>query len=133
MMLNRGRHGTDRVLARATVELMTTDQLTQEQEAASPFYPGFWDANGWGFGVCVTTRPAGVAASPGSYGWVSGFGTSWHDDPREDMVAILRIQRLMTGPASTDINADFLTLAYQAIDDRGPRSPSTRTMRNCRR
>jgi CubicO group peptidase (beta-lactamase class C family) len=117
MMLNRGRHGTDRVLARATVELMTTDQLTQEQKAASPFYPGFWDANGWGFGVCVTTRRAGIAASPGSYGWVGGFGTSWHDDPREDMVAILLIQRLMTGPASTDINADFLTLAYQAIDD----------------
>jgi hypothetical protein len=33
------------------------------------------------------------------------------------MVAILLIQRLMTSPITGDINADFWTLAYQAIDD----------------
>lgn len=37
--------------------------------------------------------------------------------PHEDMVAILLIQRLVTSPNSGDINADFWTLAYQAIDD----------------
>ena len=35
----------------------------------------------------------------------------------EDMVAILLIQRLMTSPVSGDINSDFWTLVYQAIDD----------------
>jgi CubicO group peptidase (beta-lactamase class C family) len=117
MMLNRGRHGADRILARPTVELMTTDQLTTEQKAASPFFPGFWDNNGWGFGVAVTTRRDGVAASPGSYGWVGGFSTSWWSDPYEDMVGILLTQRLMTGPSDADVVADFRTLAYQAIDD----------------
>src|SRR5216683_2644140 len=77
MMLQQGRHGAERILARPTVELMTTDHLTPAQKAASPFFPGFWDKTGWGFGVSVTTRRDGLAPSPGSYGWMGGFGTSW--------------------------------------------------------
>ncbi len=48
MMLSRGRYGKERMLARPTVELMTTDQLTPEQKAASPFFPGIWGGHGWG-------------------------------------------------------------------------------------
>lgn len=117
MMLNRGRHGMHRILARPTVELMTTDQITPEQKAASPFSPGFWDNDGWGFGVCVTTRRDSVGPSLGSYGWVGGFGTVWFNDPREDLVGILLFQRMMTSPNPESISSDFWTLAYQAIDD----------------
>lgn len=116
MMLNFGRHDTDRILARPTVELMATDQLTEKQKAASPFFRGFWDSRGWGFGVSMITRRDGIAAVPGRFGWDGGFGTSWYCDPREHMVAILMIQRL-GNPFLDDINADFWTLAYQAIDD----------------
>jgi CubicO group peptidase (beta-lactamase class C family) len=35
MMLNKGRHGREQILSRATVELMTADQLTPEQRAGS--------------------------------------------------------------------------------------------------
>ncbi len=117
MMLNRGRHGARRILARPTVEVMTTDQLSEEQKAASPFFPGFWSSRGWGFGLSVITRRDGLAPSPGSFGWDGGFITSCYADPREDMVAILLIQRLMTSPAPLDFYTDFWTLAYQAIDD----------------
>ena len=117
MMLRHGRHGSERILARPTVELMTTDHITSEQKAASPFFPGFWDSRGWGFGLAVTTRRDGIASVPGRFGWDGGLGTTWRSDPREDLVAILLIQRQMTAPDSTDINEDFLTLAYQAIDD----------------
>ena len=116
MMLNGGRHGADRILARPTVEVMTTDQLTTAQKAASPFFPGFWDNRGWGFGVSMITRRDGIAAVPGRYGWDGGFGTSWCSDPHEDLVAILMIQRLYDLIVA-NLNADFLTLAYQAIDD----------------
>ncbi len=116
MMLNRGRYGPHRILARPTVELMTSDHLTSDQKAASPFFPGFWDSRGWGFGVAVITRRDGLAG-PGCYGWMGGFGTTWHSDPEEDFMAILLIQRLMGGPDATDVNDDFLTLAYAAIDD----------------
>jgi CubicO group peptidase (beta-lactamase class C family) len=116
MMLNGGRHGPDRILARPTVEVMTTDQLTPAQKAASPFFPGFWDNRGWGLGVSMITRRDDVAAVPGRYGRDGGFGTSWDSDPHEDMVAILMLQRLYD-PIVATINADFWTLAYQAIDD----------------
>ncbi len=116
MMLRGGRHGAQRILARPTVEVMTTDQVTQAQKAASPFVPGFWDNRGWGFGVSMTTRRDSIAASPGRYGWDGGFGTSWWCDPREDLVAILLTQRLFD-PVIDGIFADFATLVYQAIDD----------------
>jgi CubicO group peptidase (beta-lactamase class C family) len=117
MLLNWGRHGAQRILSRPSVELMTSDQLSAQQKADSPFYPGFWDSLGWGFGMAVTTRRGSIGESPGSYGWHGGYGTSWSNDPREDMVAVLMVQRLFTSPASRDINDDFFTLAYQAIDD----------------
>ena len=92
------------------------DQITAEQKAASPFFPGFWDRHGWGFGVSMITRRDGVAAVPGRYGWDGGFGTSWNSDPHEDMVGVLMMQRLFD-PVVADIHGDFWTLAYQAIDD----------------
>ena len=117
MMLNPGRHGGHRILSRTSVELMTTDHLSAQQKAISPFFPGFWETNGWGFGVAVTTKRESISASPGSYGWDGGYGTSWRTDPRENMVTILLTQRLLSGPDSLDVNRDFETLAHQAIDD----------------
>ncbi len=42
MMLNQGSYGRERILSRPSVELMTTDHITPEQKAASPFFPNFW-------------------------------------------------------------------------------------------
>ena len=58
MMLGHGEgpDGNARILARPTVTLMMTDQITSEQKAASPFFPGFWDNKGWGLGAAVTIR-----------------------------------------------------------------------------
>ncbi|HXA23966.1 MAG TPA: serine hydrolase domain-containing protein [Acetobacteraceae bacterium] len=117
MMLRGGRHGTNRILTRPSIELMTTDHLTPAQKAASPFFPGFWDTNGWGFGVAVSTTPGGLGPEPGSYGWIGGFTTAWRSAPAEDVVAILLTQRLMSGPALPAVIADFWTHAHQAIDD----------------
>ena len=117
MMLRGGVHGTDRILARQTVELMTTDHLTAAQKAASPFFPGFWDTNGWGFGVAVATAQDDLGLKPGSYGWVGGFTTAWRNAPAEDVVGIVLTQRLMSDPALPSVIADFWTHAHQAIDD----------------
>jgi CubicO group peptidase (beta-lactamase class C family) len=116
MLLANGRHGSARVLSRASVELMTMDHLTPAQKAASGFFPGLFDAQGWGYGVGVATRRTDLATTPGRYGWDGGWGTSWNNDPREDMGAILLTQRVgFPGPTRT--YGDFWTLAYQAIDD----------------
>jgi CubicO group peptidase (beta-lactamase class C family) len=96
---------------------MTTDQITPEQKAASEFFPGFWDARGWGFGLSVITRRTQLGGNPGRFGWDGGYGTSAYMDPSEDMVAILMTQRLWDSPRGPDVAADFWTSVYQAIDD----------------
>ena len=116
MMLDKGRHGSVRILSRPSVEAMTTDQLTAEQKAVSGFFPGYWDNLGWGFGMAIVTKRDGVAAVPGRYGWDGGYGTSWSSDPREDMVAVLMTQRAGF-PLFSKVHLDFWTSVYQAIDD----------------
>src|SRR6266571_1985961 len=117
MMLSQGKHGSERILSRLSVELMTTDQLTPEQKAASSLVPGFFDSHGWGFGVSVITKRDDIAAVHGRYGWDGGLGTSWYSDPREEMVTILMTQRAWTSPSPPNVCLDFWTSAYQAIDD----------------
>ena len=117
MMLDKGLVGRDRILSRPSVELMTTDQITPEQKAASPFFPGFWDSRGWGFGMSVFTKRDALENVPGRFGWDGGYGTSGYSDPQEDMVGILMTQRALDSPAAPSTYSDFWTSAYQAIDD----------------
>jgi CubicO group peptidase (beta-lactamase class C family) len=93
---------------------MTTDQIPPEQKAISPFFPGFWDNRGWGFGVSMVTRRDDVASSPGRYGWDGGYGTSWSADSSEDLTAILMTQVL---GFPSGIYEDFWTSVYQTLDD----------------
>ncbi len=117
MMLNHGKHGSERILSRLSVETMTTDQLTPEQKAVSGLVSGFFDSHGWGFGMSVVTKRDDVASVPGRYGWDGGMGTSWYSDPREEMVTILMTQQSWTSPSPPNVCRDFWTLAYQAVDD----------------
>lgn len=115
MMLSQGKYGNERILSRLSVELMTTDQLTPEQKAVSGLFPGFFDSQGWGFGVSVVTKRDDIAAVPGRYGWDGGMGTSWYCDPRENMITLLMTPCFLASPNPP--NVTFWTLAYQAIDD----------------
>ncbi|SRR6266568_1711826 len=117
MLLDDGRHGSERILSRPSVELMTADHLTTEQKMASSLVPGFWDTHGWGFGMSVVTRGDAPEGSVGTFGWDGGMGTVWHSDPREDMVAILMTQAGWTSPSPPAVCLDFWTCAYAAIDD----------------
>jgi CubicO group peptidase (beta-lactamase class C family) len=117
MMLEQGRHGSERILSRPSVETMSTDHLTPEQKAMSGLVPGYFGSHGWGFGVSVVTRREDIGGSIGRFGWDGGLGTSWYSDPREDMVGILLTQRAWTSPNPPDVCRDFWTLAYRAIDD----------------
>lgn len=116
MMLDFGAHDSARLLARPTVEVMTADHITEGQKAISPFFPGFWDNHGYGFGISTITRRDGVSMVPGRFGWDGGFGTTWSSDPQEGLVTILLLQR-MFDETVINLHADFYTLAYQAIDD----------------
>lgn len=91
-MLNRGRHGHERILSRPSVELMATDQLKPQQKAASSFFENFWDSRGWGLGVSIVT-------------------------PREDMVGVFMSQCRPGALQLPAVVRDFWTSAYRAIDD----------------
>ncbi|WP_028349197.1 serine hydrolase domain-containing protein [Bradyrhizobium murdochi] len=115
MLLNGGRLGSERILSRPSVELMTSDQLTSEQKQGSELF--FGDNSGWGFGVSVFTRRDDLAHTPGRFGWYGGYGTSWYSDPSEGLTGIALTQRMLESPQSPRVMTDFWTSAYQAIDD----------------
>ena len=116
MILNNGAYGRERILSRPSIELMTTDHLTPEQKAASPFFPHFWDARGWGLGWSTTARRYDMTGG-GRFGWDGAYGTSFYVDPSEDIVGILMTQRSPDVLAIPAVILDFWTSIYQAIDD----------------
>lgn len=113
MLLGKGRLGGKRILSRASVELMTTDQLTDEQKASAPMF--FNGNSGWGFGLSVALRRDNLWMTPGRFGWDGGYGTSAYADPENDLAGILLSQRLMDSPQAPAHYADFWTSAYQAV------------------
>ncbi len=115
MMLNGGRLGSERILSRPSVELMTTDQLAPEHKLGSELF--FGDNRGWGLGLSVFMRRDNLCTAPGRFGWDGGYGTSWYSDPTEQLTGILLTQRMMDSPQPPAVMSDFWTLAYQAIDD----------------
>ena len=114
MMLNKGRHGRERVLSRATVELMTTDQLTPQQREGAEIF--FSSNRSWGFGMAVETKRDNLFRTPGRFGWDGGFGTSAYVDPAERLIGILFTQRMMESPEPPPVFNDFWTLAYGAME-----------------
>ncbi len=116
MLLDKGLYSSGRLLSRPSVELMTTDQLTPAQKATTGTESLILAGYGWGFGVSVVTR-RDTFASVGAFGWNGGLGTLWSTDPQEQMVAILMTPCVWTSASPPDICLDFLTSAYQAIDD----------------
>jgi CubicO group peptidase (beta-lactamase class C family) len=110
-------HGGRPLLSRPSVEAMTTDQLTPAQKAVSGFFPGDFDARGWGFGVGMVTRRESPSGPVGQYGWDGGLGSIWRNDPTEGMVSILLTNAAWTSPRPPDIAGDFLTGAYASITD----------------
>lgn len=68
-------------------ELLTSDQVPAVAKGPDSFFPGFWDGNGWGFGVAVKAE----GPHRGRYGWSGGLGTDFFVDP-DGRVAILLAQ-----------------------------------------
>lgn len=110
MLLAGGAHDGGRVVSRPSVEAMTTNQVDATQVDPT-------GALGWGFGVGVQVRRTGIARSAGSYGWDGGLGTTWADDPAEDLVGVLLTNQAWTSPVPPAVARDFWTCAYAAIED----------------
>ncbi|MFD9216870.1 serine hydrolase domain-containing protein [Streptomyces sp. NPDC059544] len=124
MLLNGGMHGSERILSRPAVQLMTTNRLTPEQNAARNATAtdnvhvsfGQGQHGGWGFGMAVRTY-RGDYAPIGQFGWDGGSGTSTYADPHHRITGILLTQIGASVPDPVRLMHDFWTSLYQAVED----------------
>jgi CubicO group peptidase (beta-lactamase class C family) len=66
---------------------------------------------GLGFRVVTDLGPTQTLGSPGMYGWLGIYGTTFWVDPRERLVAIMMVQHFPRSPVGTA----FQPLVYQAL------------------
>jgi CubicO group peptidase (beta-lactamase class C family) len=113
-----GKPGDTVVLGRKTVELMTTDHLSEmgEDRIADTMDPS---CAGYGFGLGVAVRrEAGVAAmagSKGDYYWSGVYGTYFWVDPREQMSVVF--MAATPGTMRLRYRPLIRALVYQSIND----------------
>ena len=87
MLVERGRVDGAPMISEVHLRQMTSDQVPAANKTPDSFFPGFWDATGWGFGVGVET----TGQRRGRYGWSGGQGTNFYVDP-DGTVGILLTQ-----------------------------------------
>jgi CubicO group peptidase (beta-lactamase class C family) len=114
MMVNYGWHGNLQLLSRASVEMMTSDQLNSEQKKISGFSPNYFAERGWGFGMSVVTGENDLAEPIGSFGWDGGLGTTWRAHHESGLNLILLTQCAWKSPEPPEITRDFLRSIYRA-------------------
>jgi CubicO group peptidase (beta-lactamase class C family) len=87
MMLNKGVWGRERLLAQASVDAMTRDQLTPDQRTGAELF--FDTHTSWGFCMGVNIGQDKPWIVPGRFGWDGGFGASAYSDPKNDFIGIV--------------------------------------------
>ncbi|MBR2824408.1 MAG: beta-lactamase family protein [Clostridia bacterium] len=88
MLLQGGSLDGERILGRKTIELISRDHLTPQQQATHS-----WDTQrgyGYGLGVRVMTNPeiADINGSVGEWGWDGAFGNWFCVDPKENLTCV---------------------------------------------
>ena len=118
-MLNGGQLDGVRVLARPTVQLMTSDHLGGR--IATPMQPGelLLGTPGYTFGLGFAVRQgngvAGVPGSAGEYLWAGYAGTFFWADPKEEVCGVYMTQA--PSPIRAYYRKLFKQLVYNAIND----------------
>lgn len=82
MMACGGVYKGNRIIGRKTIDLMRTNQLTEEQ--IKEYTWSYLDGYGYGYGVRTMLNPgAGSNTSAGEFGWMGLLGTYVSIDPSE--------------------------------------------------
>ncbi len=92
---------TEDLISSEHLELLRTDQVPASCKTPESFFPGFWSAMGWGFGVAVQLG----GEHRGRFGWSGGQGTDFFADP-DGRVAVLLTQ-VELGPALFPLVGEF--------------------------
>jgi len=118
MLLNGGELDGVRILALATVQLMTSNHLAPSlmtgEFSISPVIirPGL----GWGYDCAVFSDPplADEVAGRGTFFWYGAADTWFWIDPANDLIFVGMTQR-MIGPGWPDVEALSQPIVYQAL------------------
>lgn len=116
MLLSGGRlPDGSRLLSRASIDAMTTDQIAVASGAPGPLPDG---SQGWGFGVGVQIRRTALAPPIGGYGWAGGMGSLWTNDPTNELLGVILTSDAFAGPFPPPaVIQDFWTGAYSSLDN----------------
>jgi CubicO group peptidase (beta-lactamase class C family) len=118
MLLNGGELDGVRILAPATVELMTTNHLAPSlmtgEFSIGPvtIRPGL----GWGYDCAVYTDPlqADEVVGKGTFFWLGAADTWFWVDPTNDLIFVGMTQRRI-GPGEPNVEALSQPVVYQAL------------------
>jgi CubicO group peptidase (beta-lactamase class C family) len=120
MLLNGGQLDGKRILAPATVKLMTSNHVPAELLTGQfgigqmMMRPGF----GYGFNCAVVFDPpeANLPEGKGTFFWDGAAGTWFWVDPTNDVIFIGMIQRMLS-PASPNLEFESRAAIYGALVD----------------
>ena len=120
MMLNDGELDGKRILAPASVKLMTSNHVPAELLTGQfgigqmVMRPGF----GYGYNCAVVFDPpeANLPEGKGTFFWDGAAGTWFWVDPTNDVIFIGMLQRML-GPASPNLEFESRNAVYGALVD----------------
>lgn len=107
MLLNKGEYNGKRLLARRTVEIITTNQIGDLNLGTDKF--------GLGFEITTAAGQARLGVSEGSFAWGGYFSTTYWADPKERLVCLLFMQQ--SPITHYEITDKFRALVYQSLND----------------
>jgi CubicO group peptidase (beta-lactamase class C family) len=117
MMLDGGALNGDRMLGPKTVELMTSNHLSDDLMPFAVSESGAVSSQGCGFGlgfrVILDIAEHGIIGTDGSYSWGGAASTVFWVDPIEDLIAIMLTQFMPTG--KYPVSREFQVATYQAM------------------
>ena len=116
MLINGGVLDVKRIVSRAMLEMMTSDQLGPDIRArttSTVLNEGY--TFGLGFAIRQETGQSSIAGSKGDYTWGGAYGTYFWVDPKEELVAVF----MSAAPGEIRVHYRSLlrSLVLQAIAD----------------
>jgi len=105
MLLNGGIYNGHRILAKRTVEMMTSGQLA----------PGLFGDDNFGLGFDITSDKS-AAKGPryaGSFSWGGYYGTTYWADPKAHLVCLFMTQQ--NPNTHSDVEAKFEAMVYSSL------------------
>jgi len=116
MLLSDGELEGVRMLAPATVQLMTSNHLAPSLMTGEGFFMGPRPGLGWGYDCAVFTDPlqADEVVGKGTFFWLGAADTWFWIDPANDLIFVGMTQRML-GAGWPNVQALSQPLVYQAL------------------